>query len=74
MGIGDWAWDMGHGTFTGSQPGGWEPILGGSASSGLTRGSSPLRIRSQPGGWERGAVPSTQYPVPNPVTLGTDAQ
>ncbi|MEH1856099.1 MAG: hypothetical protein V7L11_31550 [Nostoc sp.] len=27
---------------TGSQPPGWEPILGGSASSGLTRGSSPL--------------------------------
>ncbi|MEH1766236.1 MAG: hypothetical protein V7L27_15735 [Nostoc sp.] len=27
---------------TGSQPGGWEPILGGSASSGLTRGSSLL--------------------------------
>ncbi|MEH1766759.1 MAG: hypothetical protein V7L27_14815 [Nostoc sp.] len=23
---------------TGSQPPGWEPILGGSASSGLTRG------------------------------------
>ncbi|MEH1765106.1 hypothetical protein [Nostoc sp.] len=27
---------------TGSQPPGWEPILGGSASRGLTRGSSPL--------------------------------
>ncbi|MEH1855615.1 MAG: DUF3611 family protein [Nostoc sp.] len=27
---------------TGSQPPGWEPILGGSASSSLTRGSSPL--------------------------------
>ncbi|QFS43594.1 hypothetical protein GXM_01067 [Nostoc sphaeroides CCNUC1] len=28
-------------TLTGSQPGGWEPILLGSASSSLTRGSSP---------------------------------
>ncbi|MEH1769275.1 MAG: hypothetical protein V7L27_10310 [Nostoc sp.] len=27
---------------TGSQPPGWEPILGGSASSSLTRGSSPF--------------------------------
>ncbi|MEH1767672.1 hypothetical protein [Nostoc sp.] len=27
---------------TGSQPSGWEPILGGSASSSLTRGSSPF--------------------------------
>ena len=39
---------------TGSQPPGWEPVLRGSASSFLTRGSSPFGIHSQPGGWELG--------------------
>ncbi|WP_334784272.1 hypothetical protein [Nostoc sp.] len=40
LGIGHWALGIGHWAFalTGSQPLGWEPILGGSASSGLTRG------------------------------------
>ncbi|WP_194003094.1 hypothetical protein [aff. Roholtiella sp. LEGE 12411] len=33
---------------TGSQPGGWEPILGGSASTSLTRGRASLNTFPAP--------------------------